>query len=609
MLISQLDSHGLKQPSTAECARLIESSVGPAAIASLFVDLGACNYLEGDLDAALASWRRAVVSGQPAPAARALLNLGLTYHHLQLPDRALVVLSSAVDYQIEPFSTQASLAMARCYRDSDNADQAVEILGRICESLMVNHPDSPLLGLALLELGELALQSGHTDRAEAAWKGAAANFDSEVRWMAGQHLTQLLISLGRAEQAAQIVESISNGESSLTPARQLRGAEQLIELDLSSSVAERLVKIEWQQLQDLEQFRFAEACISQKLMNEAIDPLEALLDHDLIPYRSRASYLLGTIYDRHEMVETAKEMYSQVIALGDDYWSSRAAMALGDALFDEDTEAAVSFWAQAASSPVASIRKKAENRLLEAVRPSTNETLSSRRWGGVIEDDPTTEMSLDRLHEMISAGTGDDRAAAGLSQSLAVGEPHVISLRDNVAGIADRTPPPWTHQGGFADQTATHYPDGLDPTYDESILLSDTESAENPVELIEDAPKARLTSDPTLDEVTAREADLGDNGPLPASAFAADAAPTPGSNADDGWYDELTRLGSTELRWSDSARPDEMIDLSEQADIGIDDDGVLIDVSSEGHGDIAPVDSGFFSREIVDEPRPENRQR
>ena len=87
-LASQLHQHGYDEPDAARCVAELAATRGPAARASLFVDLGCCRFLTGDPVGAEGCWRHAATSGQPVPAARALYNLGRFHAELGLIDSA-----------------------------------------------------------------------------------------------------------------------------------------------------------------------------------------------------------------------------------------------------------------------------------------------------------------------------------------------------------------------------------------------------------------------------------------------------------------------------------------------------------------------------------------
>lgn len=547
VLTEQLQSHGFAASDGAEVARQIGEAVGPAASASLFVDLGACNFLEGDIDGAIATWRRAVASGQVAPGARALLNLGLLYEHLHLHDRAISVLRSAVERQAEPFATEASIAEARCHCAKGDNSAGLATLARLTENLMVNQPRSGLLGLALLQLGDVARSAGRPDRAERAWRAAANSHLRDVENTANEKLISLLVDLGRDDEARQVIDESTTSRATLTASQRLHRAELLIDLGRSEHAVELLATVQGDRLDISERFRLAQVLLSQGLVNEAIDHLELLTELPLVDHRMRARYALAEVYRVHGMKVEAEEMYQSVIAGEHRYWSPKAGLQLGD-LHEQrdDIEGAVGLWVRAASSPVQEVREDAEARLtdrvssslalarLEALAQSDDHTasidsdhgdhgaLDAIEWGddtddtndtGDIADGGDTGEAEDRGDDGDDAIAEVDEGADGSEAAAREAPAKITTFADEVQETVDRDDP--------ADSASDADEDSADEeSADEDSAAKDSSERDRADEA-SDGPSDAATDDAPSSDDGAQTAD--DDAAADAGAADADA--------------------------------------------------------------------------------------
>lgn len=364
----QLAQHGFATADASAVAAELADALGPAAKASLFVDLGACSFLSGDVAAAIASWRQAVVSGQVAPASRALYNLGLLHEHLGLHDEAVERFDAAIEHGIEPHATHAVLAKARSLADGGRPEKAMTTLARLAEDLIEDDPDSPVLGEALFGLGTVAEAAGQLDRAEQAYRTAMNSADDRVRDDAAVALVRVLRFVGHEDEAQQFVET--TGLALHDPSVVLDRIELLTRLGRVDDALAVLDDVPIDDLSVADQFRLATLQIDVDRVNDAIDVLEGLTEHGAAETQARAAYQLGDVYLSHDMVDAARSMFGTVRRLQSGYWADKSALILGDlAMQDGKYRSAAAHWADAAASRVETVADAARERLVEAVAP------------------------------------------------------------------------------------------------------------------------------------------------------------------------------------------------------------------------------------------------
>ncbi len=366
VVTDQLWRHGLGSADAVACARELAAAVGPAARASSFVDLGACRFLDGDISGALAAWQQAIVSGQTAPAARALFNLGLLHEHLGLYDDAIQRFEAAEAHGIAPYAAMATLGRARAQHRSGDHERAVATLARHADRLMEQDPDSPLLSETMLGLGDVAEEAGQLDRAEQAYRAAMTSDDETIRSQASLSLIDVLRFIGHDEEAQQIVEDA--GLASADPVVALDRVELLIRLGRFNEAESVLDDLATDQLGVADQFRLATIQIDLGRVNGAIDILEVLAGQGAAETRARAAYRLGEVYLEHDMTEPAATMFANVRGVQPGYWADKASLALGDLAMTEGRHRiAAAHWADAAASRVESVSGIARERLVDAV--------------------------------------------------------------------------------------------------------------------------------------------------------------------------------------------------------------------------------------------------
>ena len=366
VVTDQLWRHGLGSADAVACARELAAAVGPAARASSFVDLGACRFLDGDISGALAAWQQAIVSGQTAPAARALFNLGLLHEHLGLYDEAIQRFEAAEAHGIAPYAAMATLGRARAQHRSGDHERAVATLARHADRLMEQDPDSPLVSETMLGLGDVAEEAGQLDRAEQAYRAAMTSDDETIRSQASLSLIDVLRFIGHDEEAQQIVEDA--GLASADPVVALDRVELLIRLGRFNEAEAVLDDLATDQLGVADQFRLATIHIDLGRVNRAIDILEVLAGEGAAETRARAAYRLGEVYLEHDMAEPAATMFGNVRGLQPGYWADKASLALGDLAMTEGRHRiAAAHWADAAASRVESVSSIARERLVDAV--------------------------------------------------------------------------------------------------------------------------------------------------------------------------------------------------------------------------------------------------
>lgn len=436
VLGDQLTQHGFSgSNAAAACAEQLASSVGPAARASLFVDLGACKFLNGDVAGAIAAWRQAMVSGQVAPAARALFNLGLLHEHLELFDQAVELFNSAIAHDVEPYASQATLAMARADHASGNQTRAMATMARLADALMLQIPENPLLGETLLGLGEVAEASGQLERAEQAYRAANAAGDDRVREESSLALVRILRFIGHDEEAHELVES--SGLAIADPTVMLDRVELLARL---GRLDEALVIARDVTVGDLsvhDRFRLVALQLDLGLVNEAIDGLEELGGFAAPETRARAAFALGDVYLTHDMPHPAISMFETVRQVQPGYWADKASLALGDLAMERgNNRTAAAHWAEAAGSRTESVAAIARNRLVEAVDTPAPVVLAADE---VVVDDPVGDTSLQVHIAPLPIVLADELEATPLLDS--VDEPtqaiDVLSLDDEIGGYLD----------------------------------------------------------------------------------------------------------------------------------------------------------------------------
>ncbi|MEM7093172.1 MAG: tetratricopeptide repeat protein [Actinomycetota bacterium] len=425
----QLAQHGLADHDPAACAEQLATAIGPAARASLFVDLGASNLLAGDVAGALASWQQAIVSGQVAPAARALFNLGLLHEQLGLYGDAVARFESAIDHGVEPYAAQATQGKARALLAGGKPDAAMSTLARQVEELMIAAPGSEALGRALFGLGSVAEEARHYDRAESAYRSAATCDDAATQAAASLALIRVLRFLGHDDEAQRFVES--SGLDVVDAAIALDRVELLARLGRLDDAIEALASITVDDLAIAERFRVADLRVELGMANQAIDVLEVLAESSAVETRSRAAFRLGEIYLGHDMTEPARAMFASVRTLEPGYWADKAALALGDlAMLDGSPRDAAAHWADAASSRVASLAESARGRLVgafdapadEDTTPSSEEVDASTDPHAIPEPDriPEPEDETQLVDVAAIAPTTDPGAFDEPTQAIAI---------------------------------------------------------------------------------------------------------------------------------------------------------------------------------------------
>jgi len=417
-LAAQLSAHGFRVGDASKVAAQLRSVPGQAATASLFVDLGSCKFLEGDLDGAVAAWRHAITSEFDAAAARALLNMGLMYEHLHLMDRATGVLGAVSERAVGPYDVDAALALARCHRRQGDAETATEAVARIAASMMTNRPQSPVLGEILLALGDLAQESDRPDRAERSWRVAAAGPESPARQVAVSRLLELSIEQGHDDE---FVELLANRDAFDAVAGPVMGrAASLLRLGHEDRALEVLSALDDDVLTSSERFELTGLLMELGQVNEAIDQLEILLGSPIPEIWQRSAFLLGELYNDYDMPEVAAEMFDRVGEHVDRYWAPKAALMRGDIFATEgDQAAAEALWADAATCEVGAIRLLAQDRLAnglvvdapdvdgEEVAVSTDAEVIDAEI--VLDNSPSTdapEVDLDGESPATPAGAG-----------------------------------------------------------------------------------------------------------------------------------------------------------------------------------------------------------
>jgi tetratricopeptide (TPR) repeat protein len=326
-LTGQLDAHGFAPGEASRCAQQLGEHPGPAAAASLFVDLGSCKFLEGDVDGAVASWRHAISSPHDAAASRALLNLGLLYEHLHLHDRAAQVLSAVQGRSVEPYVETASLARARCQAAVGDADAAMETVARLAHGHMQYTPDAPSFVTTLYALGDIAAEAGRMDRAERSWRLASVGTQSPIQQAAQDRLVELLAAQGRDAEVRDLLDTAGVSVDPELGRALVDRVETLYRLDEVTTAAALAEAATRHDLLTADRFRLAEAHLRNGAVNNAIDELELLLASPDTDVSARSGFELGQIYRTHGMAEAAEAMFDLVEATGHPVWIDRVTQA------------------------------------------------------------------------------------------------------------------------------------------------------------------------------------------------------------------------------------------------------------------------------------------
>lgn len=334
VLHDQLRAHGFDAEDAGRCARMINERPGGAATASLFVDLGGCKYLEGDIDGAIAAWRHALSRGHAAAAARSMLNLGLLYEHLRLFDHALGLFDAVTARDVDPYVVPAAMASARCHVAKGQAERAMETMARLAQRTMGQDPDDAALIAILFGLGEVAMHAGRVDRAERAWRVATVGPPSAVQRAARDRLIALLADHGRFGESLEVIGRERRDGDQITPTVLLDVADGLAASGDDRGAGTLVSNIDLAALDSATGFRLAGLRRRCGLVNEAIDVLEVLLARDDDEVQVQSAYLLGDIYRSFDMAGPARSMLGRVIDARHPYWTSRAEALLAD-LADE----------------------------------------------------------------------------------------------------------------------------------------------------------------------------------------------------------------------------------------------------------------------------------
>ena len=405
-LTAQLEQNNFKPGDAALCASMLNEAVDRAKTAALFVDLGSCKFLDGDIDGAIAAWRHAMTSDRSKAGAGALLNLGLLFEHLDLHEQALGVLAAVEDRDDHTFSHDAALATARCQRALGDADAAMETMARRAQVTMRTAPESPQLTDTLYAFGVIAAGANRLDRAERAWRAALVAEPSPSRQAASASLVGLLLERGHDDALIDVLMMNGAIEPAHLPAvlERVLTAYRMGDADQAVALAE---SISGRGLDATDQFRLVDVRLEVGLINEAIDDLEVLLGNAEVEVQLRAGFILGEVYRTYEMYEPAAAMYQRIVDAGDTYWSPKAALCLGDiALADGRTNDAAAYWDQAASCSIASIRRRADARYERLLEPETEAELAARLLAEPTSDGIEDELSADDLVDF-----GDDELA------------------------------------------------------------------------------------------------------------------------------------------------------------------------------------------------------
>lgn len=400
LLKTQLADHGFDPKDRGRCAQLLNAQPDSASAASLYVDLGALNFLAGDLDGAMAAWRHAILTQHDDAAARALLNLGLVYEHLHLYERAADVLESATERGVHPDAAWAAMARARCQRATGELDAAMETMARLAQAMMSEDPEAQELADTLYGLGDVASQAGRLDRAERAWQVAAAGPDSPAQQLATSRLIGLVLDQGHDDELLELLDRPSQGLRAGHAIALLDRVEFLHSSGEETKAIALVSHLEGQGLHVNERFRLAEVRLRVGLVNEAIDELEILLSAGSPEIHQQAAFALGELYRSHGMNEAAATMFQRVMGEGDQYWSPKATAALADLLADAGGGAVL-------------------------VPPQHIASLDS----DLVDPDPLA-LGSGIVAQSINVAESNDQAMSAVAEGQPVPEPIMISLAD-----------------------------------------------------------------------------------------------------------------------------------------------------------------------------------
>lgn len=327
LLDAELKDRGLSPIDGARCAKRVNKNAGLAAAADSFVDLAACRFQLGDIDGALAAWRHSATGPHNHAAARALLHMGLVHEQVDQHEFALQLFAASSGRGVEAYAQLADFAAARSMYRLGRADEAIDSLALLAEDVMSDSPAGLELAEVLYALGEVASNSGNTDRACTAWRVAAADASSpwacaaQLRlvdhYLGSRRLDLLEESLVRDDLDWVGQLATSEATRAVTIAQRLMAVDQ----DLAAAFANA---IDAAQVNAVQQFELAIVRSESGSVNSAIDVLEVLAAHEQVQVRDRALVTLAELYTRFAMPDAASSMLERV-SVGDGYWRERGA--------------------------------------------------------------------------------------------------------------------------------------------------------------------------------------------------------------------------------------------------------------------------------------------
>jgi tetratricopeptide (TPR) repeat protein len=237
---------------------------------------------------------------------------------------------------------------------------------RLAESLVIENPNSELLGRTLLGLGDLAERGERNDQAEQAYRAAAAAANAEVARLGARELVRLLRSLGQDDEADEITKTLP----AATPhsSELLVHAESLMQRGRDGEAATISDDIDVDELTVTQRFRFVRLLRGLGQAEAGLDHLESLAKVDDPETRGRATFLLGEMYAVHEMHDEARAMFERSLEESASYWSEKSQIALGDLDYHQgDARSAGLRWALATASSVSAIAADARARIVDAL--------------------------------------------------------------------------------------------------------------------------------------------------------------------------------------------------------------------------------------------------
>lgn len=419
----QLTEHGIDPFDGASLVAELERTSGAAARASLYVDLGCCRLLAGDVAGALACWRHAATSTQPAPSARAWYDLGRLHAELGLIDVAGANFDAAAA-AVEPFRSRARLAKAHLAMRDGEHESAMRDLAALADDVLDHNADHPLLGRVLLGLGDVSARLGLFERAVNALEAARSASGEPERSAASGALVEVLERSGMVRRAAEIAAEL--GEPTVDVNALLDRVEELVRDGRSDEAAELLELVERMPRTTEHRFRAVAHLVEIGRVNAAIDELERLHRRDEPDDRARASYLLGEIYAAYDRVDLAESFLSAVGPIRQGHWAERAALALGDlAHVRGDADRARQCWERAAVSRSRSVAAGAQRRLHDEEQrqqSGTSESLMIEAMVSVADADDPIAPGLDLLAE------------APIERPAVAAEPKVVRLTRRQTG-------------------------------------------------------------------------------------------------------------------------------------------------------------------------------